>query len=381
MVHKKIKAYTLVVVLLCLLISSLVMFQRFTEKKIYDYINYVVGASIKTQINHFKQGLDDDYSVLLVLRDNLENNMYKSNEDIVNSFSAVVDSKISSVKTVAMVDLQGNTLNNSGGCDNIKNKWYFKSVLTKERFFAKSKDVNGNDFFLVSTPFYIDGKVGGAIIGYYSEALYKLFSANAFDVYKTLICDGDGNILLSSGENETVKSLFDYPGAGKVNIDKTDVINALNTDEIYIRKVTDNKGYFYAVGKPIGINEWYVVEIFENDKIEYSTHEIISASYLEMAISVCFIIAIMCVWFFTDRHRFKLEETYRRNTLQSQLNPHFMFNSLSALCSLINYEPDTAVKMTYDFSKYMRSNLMIINNDGCIPFKKELEHITSFCDI
>ena len=50
--------------------------------------------------------------------------------------------------------------------------------------------------------------------------------------------------------------------------------------------------------------------------------------------------------------REKLEMDY--NSLQDQLNPHFLFNNLSVLKSLIIYNPEVAVGFTENFTDVYR---------------------------
>ncbi|TVQ94301.1 MAG: hypothetical protein EA393_01010 [Bacteroidetes bacterium] len=62
-------------------------------------------------------------------------------------------------------------------------------------------------------------------------------------------------------------------------------------------------------------------------------------------------------WIFSIRQleelkNLKLVSDY--NSLQAQLNPHFLFNNLSVLKSMITYEPDAAVQFTQNFTDVYR---------------------------
>lgn len=50
--------------------------------------------------------------------------------------------------------------------------------------------------------------------------------------------------------------------------------------------------------------------------------------------------------------RSKLKSDY--NSLQAQLNPHFLFNNLSVLKSMIKYDPETAIHFTQNFTDVYR---------------------------
>ena len=81
--------------------------------------------------------------------------------------------------------------------------------------------------------------------------------------------------------------------------------------------------------------------------------------------------------------KFKSEELEKENTLirfetlKSQLNPHFMFNSLNVLSSLIKGEPQKAQNFVDEFSSVYRYTLDVIENP-VIEFKEELEYARSF---
>ena len=65
----------------------------------------------------------------------------------------------------------------------------------------------------------------------------------------------------------------------------------------------------------------------------------------------------------------------------SQIQPHFIYNTLSSIRTLIKLDPDRAYNLVYDFSKYLRANIDSIGQGGMIPFAQELEHIRNYCNI
>lgn len=67
--------------------------------------------------------------------------------------------------------------------------------------------------------------------------------------------------------------------------------------------------------------------------------------------------------------------------MMDQIQPHFLFNTLSAIRILIKVEPETAYDAMYDFSKYLRANIDNVNNIEGIDFASEVEHIKSYVNI
>lgn len=71
----------------------------------------------------------------------------------------------------------------------------------------------------------------------------------------------------------------------------------------------------------------------------------------------------------------------RLRLMISQIQPHFIYNTLSSIRTLIKLDPDRAYSLVYDFSKYLRANIDSIGQGGMIPFARELEHIQNYCNI
>lgn len=67
--------------------------------------------------------------------------------------------------------------------------------------------------------------------------------------------------------------------------------------------------------------------------------------------------------------------------MMGQIQPHFIFNTLSSIRTLVKVDPDTAYSMIYDFSNYLRANVDNITNLDGIQFASELEHIKSYVNI
>lgn len=64
--------------------------------------------------------------------------------------------------------------------------------------------------------------------------------------------------------------------------------------------------------------------------------------------------------------------------MRSQIKPHFLYNSLTAIARLCDNDPDTAKQATLAFADYLRSNMNAIDRKELIPFKTELEHIRTY---
>lgn len=65
--------------------------------------------------------------------------------------------------------------------------------------------------------------------------------------------------------------------------------------------------------------------------------------------------------------------------LQSQINPHFLFNALNTIGFHCRSNPMTAKKLISSLADYYRHNLS--DSDTLIPFSKELNHVKAYVDI
>jgi len=73
-------------------------------------------------------------------------------------------------------------------------------------------------------------------------------------------------------------------------------------------------------------------------------------------------------------------ETAKFETLKSQLDPHFLFNSLNVLTSLISENPNSAEKFTTKLSKVYRYVLEQRNKD-LVPVQEELNFAKLYMDL
>ncbi|MFC0213500.1 LytS/YhcK type 5TM receptor domain-containing protein [Paenibacillus chartarius] len=66
--------------------------------------------------------------------------------------------------------------------------------------------------------------------------------------------------------------------------------------------------------------------------------------------------------------------------LQAQINPHFLFNTLNAIVTLIRIDPDTARRVTVKLGSYLRMNLTMMQS-ALVPLEQELEHLQAYLGI
>lgn len=96
---------------------------------------------------------------------------------------------------------------------------------------------------------------------------------------------------------------------------------------------------------------------------------------------VCFVISVLLIY--TGIYNQKQEQiTEQQNALMlSQINPHFMYNTLSTIAAMTDIEPSRAKELTLEFSQYLRRNLTTLTCRDLIPFAEEMGHVECYLKI
>lgn len=71
----------------------------------------------------------------------------------------------------------------------------------------------------------------------------------------------------------------------------------------------------------------------------------------------------------------------RISIMLSQIQPHFLYNSISAIQGLCIQDPEKARTALGDFAFYLRGNLNSLVDNGNIPFSRELEHVETYLNL
>ena len=80
-------------------------------------------------------------------------------------------------------------------------------------------------------------------------------------------------------------------------------------------------------------------------------------------------------------HEQALEAEQRIQIMMTQIQPHFLFNTLSTIQALCRIDPEKAFETTEKFGTYLRMNIDSLSQARLIPFRKELEHTKIYADI
>ena len=76
----------------------------------------------------------------------------------------------------------------------------------------------------------------------------------------------------------------------------------------------------------------------------------------------------------------KLQES-QISIMLSQIQPHFLYNTLNSIYQLCETNPMRARSLVNSFSEYLRNNLSSLEEPELIPFETELSHVNTYLDI
>ncbi len=127
----------------------------------------------------------------------------------------------------------------------------------------------------------------------------------------------------------------------------------------------------------------------------FASAMIIGATVIDMLMThdlpVSFLmVAIVCgcvsyyLWLhlkFAKEHETSLLAESRIRIMMSQIQPHFLYNTLASIQALCAKDPPKAAHTVEIFANYLRQNLDSLGESELIPLKKELEHTRIYTEI
>ena len=132
-------------------------------------------------------------------------------------------------------------------------------------------------------------------------------------------------------------------------------------------------------GIPILVAAMVVASVFMDGRIHYEEQPV---SFLTMAITVGSV--FYYIWLHLQlvrEHERDLMAEQRIQIMMTQIQPHFLYNTLSTIQVLCSIDPPQAAEITGKFSVYLRQNLDSLEFTGMTSFEKELEHTRTYADI
>ena len=157
-----------------------------------------------------------------------------------------------------------------------------------------------------------------------------------------------------------------------INRPGTSVIRALLMHLLYSSAVIWTVNWFWFI---------YVMDSQWDSFLQYNRGTVISEYIIFIIIaSIIYAISFFKAW----RNEVQQTEEVKRESLalkykvlQDQINPHFLFNSLNVLGSLIDIDTEKAKQFTRELSKFYRDVLQFKDLD-IISLKEEIDFVTKY---
>ena len=108
--------------------------------------------------------------------------------------------------------------------------------------------------------------------------------------------------------------------------------------------------------------------------VDYTVHGI-SLTYAGFTVSILVIYTSIYLT------RKKQLEAQKNALMLSQINPHFVYNTLSTIAAMCDTSPKQAKHLTIDFAQYLRRNIGTLTSEELIPFEQEMEHVECYLKI
>lgn len=112
--------------------------------------------------------------------------------------------------------------------------------------------------------------------------------------------------------------------------------------------------------------------VYGNYLVSYTTIAIVSS---------CVFYYIWLHLQFVREHEQSLMAEQRIQIMMSQIQPHFLYNTISTIQALCKTDPDKAFETTEKFGTYLRQNIDSLGQTKLIPVQKELEHVRIYAEI
>ncbi|MBE6017920.1 MAG: hypothetical protein E7233_10025 [Lachnospiraceae bacterium] len=105
-------------------------------------------------------------------------------------------------------------------------------------------------------------------------------------------------------------------------------------------------------------------------------------SFLTIAVvNTCVFFYIWLHLQFVREHEQMLEEQQRVKIMVSQIQPHFLYNTLSTIQALCRIDAEKASEITGKFGTYLRRNIDSLETEDLVPVETELEHTRVYAEI
>lgn len=192
---------------------------------------------------------------------------------------------------------------------------------------------------------------------------------------KAVVITNRNYVIASYSKNDDYKISYD-------EIKSKETKEVLKTGKIMVLgNVNDDIIHQYISKK---IKSCMILPLFEENKVAgtlkiyFDAKESVTARKQQLAEGLSMLISTQLE--ISNVENFKnMAREAELKALQTQINPHFLFNSLNTIASFVRIDPTKAREVIIDLSTYLRYNLE--NSSKLVPLYKEIEQVQAFVNI
>lgn len=122
-----------------------------------------------------------------------------------------------------------------------------------------------------------------------------------------------------------------------------------------------------------------IISVIVDSFVDYRRYPM---TFLTVAVVACSV--FYYIWLhqqFVREHENDLKAQQRIRIMMSQIQPHFLYNTIATFKALCRKNPEKAAEVAELFGSYLRKNLDFLDTTDLIPLDKELEYTKLYTDI
>ncbi|MDL2214294.1 histidine kinase [Clostridia bacterium OttesenSCG-928-O13] len=103
--------------------------------------------------------------------------------------------------------------------------------------------------------------------------------------------------------------------------------------------------------------------------------------FLNLSATIAYIVLYVSLQVRQEMQAVETETSLRTSIMLSQIQPHFLYNTLNTIGDMCASEPELAQETVFEFSDYLRGNMDSLTSPNMVPFDKELSHVETYLSL
>ena len=130
---------------------------------------------------------------------------------------------------------------------------------------------------------------------------------------------------------------------------------------------------------PIAVTGLVMIAAISDSVVDYRDYPVTFGTVVVSTVNIFYYIWLHLQ--FVREHEADLKAQQRIRIMMTQIQPHFLYNTIATFRALCRKDPSKAAELAGKFAGYLRQNLDTLDAGGRIPFRRELAHTKLYTDI